>query len=151
MENRQTLFPTADQDSEFLALYTDGASLGNPGSGGAGGVVIDPQGDVAHELSEPLGFSTNNEAEYKALILGLKKALAMGIKQLIIYMDSELVVKQIKGEYRVKNQGLKSLYRQAERLLQDLDTYDILHVRRKFNKQADKLASEAALEGKNRL
>ena len=129
----------------FWLLQADGASLGNPGSGGAGAVIYDGQGRVAAEISQPLGPSvTNNEAEYQALLLGLDRLRALGAGKIRIRLDSELVVRQVKGEYKVKNLRLAVLFRQVMDLLAGFETYDIAHVRRELNRAADALASRAA-------
>jgi ribonuclease HI len=96
------------------------------------------------ELSRPLGRTTNNQAEYQALLLGLEEALRLGVTKLRVRMDSELVVRQLSGRYRVRNKGLEPLYRRAVNALQDLEAYDIVHVRRECNAAADALASRAA-------
>jgi len=125
-------------------LNADGASRGNPGPSGAGAVLKDPEGLVVAEISQPLGQATNNQAEYQALILGLEQALALQVRRLRINMDSELVVRQVEGRYRVRNPGLKPLFDRTMGLLQEFEAYDILHVRREFNAEADALASRAA-------
>ncbi len=119
--------------------------MGNPGAGGAGAIIYDQQGDVAAEISEYLGSRvTNNEAEYEGLLRGLRKALDLGARKLRIRMDSELVVRQILGVYKVKNPRLALLFQQAMELLGRLESYDIQHVRRDYNRQADALASAGA-------
>jgi len=128
----------------WWTLAADGASRGNPGWAGAGAVLWDPAGEVRAELSQPLGRATNNEAEYQALLLGLDAAAKMGVEKLRVRMDSELVVRQITGRYRVRNERLAPLYRRAVGVLQDLQAYDIVHVRREHNAEADALASRAA-------
>jgi len=128
----------------WWTLAADGASRGNPGWAGAGAVLWDDQGRVMAELSRPLGRTTNNQAEYQALLLGLEEALRLGVTKLRVRMDSELVVRQLSGRYRVRNKGLEPLYRRAVNALQDLEAYDIVHVRRECNAAADALASRAA-------
>ena len=119
--------------------------MGNPGAGGAGAVIYDDQGRVAAEISQPLGPAvTNNEAEYKALLLGLDRLRTLGARKIRIRLDSELAVRQVKGEYRVKNPRLAVLFRQVMELLAGFETYDIAHVRRELNRAADALASRAA-------
>jgi len=133
----------------FWLLHADGASLGNPGSGGAGAVIYDDQGRVVAEISQHLGLAvTNNEAEYQALILGLDRLRALGAENIRICLDSELVVRQVKGEYKVKNPRLAVLFRQVMALLSGFETYDIAHVRRELNRAADALASAAAASGR---
>lgn len=124
-------------------LYSDGACRGNPGIGGAGAVITDAAGNVVWEGKEFLGHCTNNIAEYKALILGLKGALTQGYNNLEVYLDSELLVRQINGSYRVKNESLKSLMAEIRSLLSSLDAVQVKHVLRHHNEQADKLANLA--------
>jgi ribonuclease HI len=126
-----------------LMLYTDGACRGNPGVGGAGAVLIDPQGHVVCSLKKFLGICTNNIAEYKALILGLEAAAERKPKKLHIFLDSELLVKQVDGRYRVKHENLKPLIGKVRDLLSSLESYTIQHIDRSENKKADALANEA--------
>jgi len=124
-------------------LYSDGACRGNPGIGGAGAVITDAEGSVIWEGKEYLGHCTNNIAEYKALILGLKGALAEGHKKLEVYLDSELLTNQINGSYRVKNENLKVLMNEVRGLLASFDTIHVKHVLRSSNSHADRLANLA--------
>jgi ribonuclease HI len=128
---------------ENYRLYSDGACRGNPGIGGAGAVITDAAGNVVWEGKEFLGHCTNNIAEYKALILGLKGALTQGYNNLEVYLDSELLARQINGSYRVKNESLKSLMAEIRSLLSSLDAVQVKHVLRHHNEQADKLANLA--------
>ena len=144
MNEQGNLFDNTARDKGWWILNTDGASRGNPGPAGAGAVLRGPEGAVLGELSRPLGMATNNEAEYQALILGLEEARNMGAARLRILLDSELVVKQVQGLYRVKNTRLRKLYDRVMGLLQEMEAYDILHVRRDLNSEADSLASRAA-------
>jgi ribonuclease HI len=130
-------------ENKNYRLYSDGACRGNPGEGGAGAVITDAAGKVIWEGKEYLGHCTNNIAEYKALILGLKGALAEGYKKLDVYMDSELLAKQINGSYRVKNENLKVLMQDVRSLLSSFDSIEVKHVLRCHNAQADKLANMA--------
>jgi ribonuclease HI len=126
-----------------LVIYIDGASKGNPGSAGAGVWIADGEGKKISELSRFLGHKTNNEAEYWALLLGLKEAKRLGGATLRIFTDSELVERQIKGVYRVKDLNLKALHKAV---LQDLKTFlsfEIQSIPREENKEADRLASQA--------
>ncbi|MEN6619968.1 MAG: ribonuclease HI family protein [Smithella sp.] len=124
-------------------LYSDGACRGNPGEGGAGAVITDTEGNVFWEGKEYLGQCTNNVAEYKALILGLKGALAQGLKRLDVYLDSELLARQINGLYRVKNENLKLLMQDVRSLLSSFDFIQVQHVLRCHNARADHLANLA--------
>ncbi len=126
-------------------MYTDGASKGNPGPAGVGVVILSPEGDEEY-LKAYLGHATNNQAEYEALILGLDRLLDKGVKRVIIKSDSELLVRQLKGKYKVRNPGLKSRFDKVRELLNQLEEYDIFHIRREENSRADKLANEAIKE-----
>jgi len=126
-----------------LKLYTDGAARGNPGPAGAGALLLKPSGSVVAELSEYLGETTNNVAEYKALLLGLEKALALGASEIEILADSELIVRQLQGKYGVKNEGLKPLFQESVRLLRRFQKYSINHIDREENEAADRLANRA--------
>lgn len=130
-------------DKPSHRLYSDGACRGNPGAGGAGAVITDAEGNVVWEGRQYLGHCTNNIAEYKALILGLKGALAAGYKNLDVYMDSELLARQINGSYRVKNENLKILMQEVRQLLSSFDNVAVKHVLRCHNAQADSLANMA--------
>jgi ribonuclease HI len=121
----------------------DGASRGNPGEAGCGAVIYDEQGEILKELTSYLGSSTNNVAEYQGLLMGLEGVLELGGRKLQIRSDSELLVRQLNGVYRVKNEKLKVLYRKALDLLGRLEAYRIIHVRREHNKLADRLANLA--------
>ena len=128
---------------ETFSLYSDGASRGNPGNGGAGAVLYDRSGNVVATAKLFLGLCTNNEAEYRALILGLEEALKRGVRDLGIFLDSELLVRQIEGIYRVKNRNLQGLMQEVRKLLSFLDAYRVEHVERGRNQMADSLANEA--------
>lgn len=126
-----------------FTLRTDGGARGNPGPGGAGFVLEDETGAVVRSGGRYLGCVTNNNAEYEALIWGLRTALDHGVTQLRVCADSELVVRQINGQYRVKNEGLKPLFAQAKALLGRFASVEVVHVRREQNAAADALANEA--------
>jgi ribonuclease HI len=129
--------------SKSYLLHSDGACRGNPGIGGAGAVIIDAEGNTVWQGKEYLGHCTNNIAEYKALILGLKGALAEGYKNLEVLIDSELLAKQINGSYRVKNENLKILMQDVRKLLASFDSIEVNHVLRCHNAEADRLANLA--------
>jgi ribonuclease HI len=131
----------------FASLYTDGASRGNPGPAGAGVILLDQQGRPILELNRFLGKATNNEAEYQALIAGLEAAEKLEITRLRIFLDSELVVRQLRGEYRVRNPRLQPLFDKVASRLQRLSGYGIMHVPRERNERADRLANEAVDRG----
>lgn len=124
-------------------VNTDGGSRGNPGPGGAGIVVTAPDGTVAARGGAYLGPVTNNVAEYEALLWGLRVARALGAKDVIVRADSELIIKQLNGEYRVKNEGLKPLFVAAQSMRRQFDSVTFKHVRRAENAAADALANEA--------
>ena len=120
----------------------DGGSRGNPGPAGYGVRIERDDGSVV-ELKESLGLATNNVAEYNGLLAALRWADANGIRTLHVRSDSELLVKQMKGVYRVKNPGLQPLYEEARALARQIGRVTFEHVRREFNKDADRLANEA--------
>lgn len=124
-------------------IYCDGASRGNPGPAGAGVVMLDPYGEVAVRNLEYLGQTTNNVAEYRGLLLGLKMARNLGVKKIRVCSDSELLVRQINGSYRVKKPHLLALWQEAKQELQKFETYEVTHVPRELNYQADRLANQA--------
>jgi ribonuclease HI len=126
-----------------LFLFTDGACRGNPGQGGAGAVLVGRNGAVIGTAKKFLGHCTNNIAEYRALILGLETALERGAPEISIYLDSELLVRQIQGIYRVKNPDLKPLMLEIRDLLDRFAAWKIEHVPRRDNAFADRLANEA--------
>ena len=133
---------TIDKQFDFLIVNVDGASKGNPGEAGIGVAVFDKDLNIVHESCEYIGAATNNVAEYKALILGAKLAIKFNAKNTLFKSDSELMVKQIMGEYRVKNIQLKSLYSEVQSLLGKLPEWKIKHVPREENKEADLLANK---------
>lgn len=124
-------------------LYTDGGSRGNPGPAGIGIVLLRECGDVCCSGGRFLGECTNNIAEYQALIWGLETALACDVTDLVVRADSELIVKQMRGEYRVKNAGLQPLYARAKETARALSSVHYEHVPREQNKLADALANAA--------
>ena len=126
-----------------VILHTDGASRGNPGQAGLGVVIAAEDGQVLTELSEYLGTVTNNSAEYQALIRGLEEAKNLGATEVEVFTDSELMTRQIGGQYKVKNAGLIPLYQKAKSLLNGFKVGQVNHVRREYNKAADKLANIA--------
>ncbi|MGQ9524977.1 MAG: ribonuclease HI family protein [Armatimonadota bacterium] len=127
------------------ALYADGASRGNPGPAGIGVLLCDPDGSTVTEISQHIGVTTNNVAEYEALLRGLDEALSRGVTHLVVYLDSELLVKQLCGQYKVRAPHLAELHQRAKRLIQRFGQVEIQHLPRRANHRADRLASEAAL------
>ena len=131
------------RESRELVLYTDGASRGNPGPAGAGALITDLEGATVAEKAVYLGEATNNQAEYQALLVGLKAAVKLAPSRLTVRMDSELIVKQLNGEYRVRNRDLLPLYSRARELIQRLADVRVVHVPREENAHADRLANQA--------
>lgn len=123
-------------------LHTDGGARGNPGPAGIGVVLEDAHGDVIDEIAEGIGETTNNVAEYKALIAGLELALERGVSDLDVRVDSELVVSQVTGEWKIRNDRLRALAVKARSLLNRFEHFTIQHVRREHNADADKLANQ---------
>jgi ribonuclease HI len=130
-----------------IVAYIDGGARGNPGPAGYGVRIEDEQGELLHELHGFLGSATNNIAEYNGLLAALRYAQEHGHRRVRIKSDSELLVKQMRGEYRVKNPGLQPLYQQARTLAGALDRVAYEHVRREQNEEADRLANLAMDEG----
>jgi ribonuclease HI len=125
-----------------LTVNVDGGARGNPGPA-AIGVVIRASGEVIAEVGETIGETTNNVAEYKALLKGIELAAAHGASELELLGDSELVVRQVEGRYKVKNAGMKELHEEVKRALREFDSWSIRHVRRAENADADRLVNEA--------
>jgi ribonuclease HI len=124
-------------------LYSDGAARGNPGPAGAGAVIVNPDGHVVAKVGRFLGDSTNNVAEYMGLILGLRRAKAMGIRSLEVLSDSELLVRQLAGEYQVKADHLRPLHAEAAELLRGFADVEVRHIPREENAQADAMSNRA--------
>jgi ribonuclease HI len=124
-------------------LFTDGAARGNPGPAGAGAVIVNPNGHIVAKVGKFLGESTNNVAEYMGLILGLKRAKAMGIRELEVLADSELLVRQLHGDYAVKAEHLKPLHAEASELLKAFPGAIIRHIPREENSAADAMSNRA--------
>ncbi len=138
---------------EHIRIYSDGGSRGNPGPAASGAVLKSMNGSIEGETiataSKYLGHDTNNQAEYTAIIIGLEKAKALGAMAVELYMDSELAVKQLKGEYRVKNPEIAKRFLEVKNLLTQFDHVKIKHVRRELNKEADAIVNEV-LDEKSR-
>ena len=124
-------------------LHTDGGARGNPGPAGIGAVLYDETGEEIGQVSESLGATTNNVAEYKALIAGLELAVARGVTEIDVKCDSQLVVSQVSGEWKIKSDQLRSLAAKAERLLYKFPSHSLSHVPRASNARADELANQA--------
>ena len=123
-------------------MFADGGSRGNPGPAASGAVLFDETGAVLREVGTFLGVATNNVAEWTGLVTGLEAALELGVDDLAVRLDSELVVKQISGAYRVKHEGLIPLHAKAKVLLRKFARVDVQHVRRKENAAADALVNQ---------
>jgi ribonuclease HI len=134
-----------------LRLHVDGASRGNPGEAGFGVHVTGDDGSEVASLYGYLGKATNNVAEYQALLHGLRFALARGASRVEVFSDSELLVRQVEGRYRVKSPGLQPLHREARGLLARFERTRIVHVPRERNREADALANRAVDERGSRL
>ncbi len=152
---QQDLFEVADASDDsrdqkhYAVMNCDGASSGNPGEAGIGVVIQLSDEDArrmnlegTYTISESIGIATNNVAEYSALIKGLEKAKSLGLKKIQLFLDSELLVRQLLGIYKVKNKNLIPLWIQAKDLLKYFDNYTIDHVRRGKNAEADELARQ---------
>lgn len=126
-----------------LTLFTDGASRGNPGEAGAGILILDEQGREIYAQGIYLGCCTNNVAEYRALLSGIHEAIRLGGEELDIRLDSELIVRQIQGLYKVKNVKLKELFSEVIKKLGKFRKYTVVHVQREKNYRADRLANQA--------
>jgi ribonuclease HI len=129
-------------------VYADGASRGNPGPAAIGAVIYDPQGRELHRLSQRIGRATNNVAEYRAAIAALEAALALGVSRVELRMDSELVVRQLGGRYRVRNPALKKLFARLQELRWRFEALEAASVPREENRLADKLANQALDRGR---
>ena len=124
-------------------IYTDGGARGNPGPAAAGGVIVAADGTTVAELSQYLGAATNNVAEYRALALTLREAKDLGFEDVVIHMDSELIVRQLNGIYRVKDPKMLELYGQVRKLLREFSDWKVVHVPRSENQRADELVNSA--------
>lgn len=146
----KTLFETRENPPErYLIAHTDGGARGNPGPAGYGVVIEDETGRKVATLSEYLGHQTNNFAEYQGLIAALEYAIEHG-RALKVISDSELLVRQIKGIYKVKNSTLQDLHGRAKELIAQMNWFSIGHALREHNREADRLANEAMDKGMGR-
>lgn len=126
-----------------LSVYVDGGSRGNPGPAGIGALVLNEKGAVIREYNKYIGITTNNVAEYNAVIYGLQEALIERADAIELYLDSELVAQQLKGEYKVKNANIRPLFEQALHLISGFKKCVITRIGREDNKRADKLVNKA--------
>ena len=145
------LEPPQPAEGGWYTAHCDGGSRGNPGPAGFGAVIEDPKGQIVAHLSEFLGRQTNNFAEYSGLLAVLEWAKQHGTRNLRVISDSELMVKQIKGQYKVASPALKPLWEQARKCAKELDRFEIRHTLRGGNKEADRLANEAMDRGMGKL
>ena len=146
MSSDPSLFDTPELHVPSVTVFCDGGSRGNPGPAAIGAVVLDTRSDPAQVLdsvSECIGVATNNVAEYKALIAGLRAAQKFSPLEVKVRADSELLIRQLEGRYRVKNAGLQLLHREAASLLSTFPKFELQHVRREFNTEADALVNAA--------
>lgn len=126
-----------------LRLYSDGVARGNPGLAGAGAILVEPSGQVVDRLGKFLGTQTINFAEYTGLLLGLKRAQELGVREVEVFADSELMIRQLGGRYQVKSPSLRPLYEEALRLLNDFERVKLVHVPREMNRAADEMSNRA--------
>jgi ribonuclease HI len=126
-----------------VIINTDGAARGNPGPAAIGVIIKDEAGLILAKISQRLGVTTNNQAEYKAIIIGLGKAIELGAKNAVVKSDSELVVEQINGRYKIKNTALRPLYQKVVQLTGSLESFSISYIPREQNAAADALANKA--------
>ena len=126
-----------------LIIHTDGVSRGNPGRAAIGAIIRDEKGGLVASISQSIGRATNNQAEYRAIIAALEEALPLDANEVELNSDSELVVKQVKGQYRVRKEDLRPLYERVKQLQSSLKGFKIKHIPRQQNREADKLANAA--------
>jgi ribonuclease HI len=149
----EDLFPSSSESSasaDSIVAYIDGGSRGNPGPAGYGVAINDAAGRRIAELSDYLGVQTNNFAEYSGLLAALEYAVKHGHKALKVVSDSELLVKQTRGEYKVRNETLQQMAHEARELIRKLESFQIRHVLREQNREADGLANQAMDSGTRR-
>ncbi|HKJ35722.1 MAG TPA: ribonuclease HI family protein [Solirubrobacterales bacterium] len=125
-----------------LTVHVDGGARGNPGPAAIGAVVTDGEGEILLERGQPIGRATNNVAEYRALLLGIELARELGADEVDLVGDSELIVKQVKGEYKVKKPDLKPLHAAVREAVSGLSSWSIRHVKREQNAEADRVVNE---------
>lgn len=134
---KESIGMTKKTDLKDAKLFTDGGSRGNPGPSAGAFLICKTDDNVVEKSGFYIGITTNNQAEYQALLKGLERSQAVGIRKLNVFMDSELVVKQLNGRYKIKNKNLEPLYRQIKDLATDFDEISFTHVPRALNKEAD--------------
>lgn len=146
MSGQQSLFSVR----EDAVLYFDGGSRGNPGPAGYGYVLEGPDGETLAADGHAIGTATNNVAEYRGIIAGMRHAVELGIRHLRVFGDSKLVIEQVKGAWRVRAEGLRALHLEASELARQFDSITFEHVRRAGNAEADRLANVAMDEAEHR-
>jgi ribonuclease HI len=129
--------------SKRLVVNVDGGARGNPGPAAIAAVAATPDGEILEEGSEVIGTATNNVAEYRALLLGIERARALGAQEVELVCDSELIVRQVQGDYRVKDAALRDLHARVSEALDGFERWSIRHVRREENERADSLVNQA--------
>jgi ribonuclease HI len=140
--SQSPLFPQPASSSSVAVAHSDGGARGNPGPAAYGVVIRTPEGKTIAELSEYLGIQTNNYAEYSGLLAALEYAQKHNFTGLKVFSDSELLVKQIKGQYKVKHPALKTLYDRAKEIIRHFQHFSIQHVLRGYNRDADRLVNQ---------
>ncbi|HXX31371.1 MAG TPA: ribonuclease HI family protein [Myxococcaceae bacterium] len=135
--------PSLLRRARTLRVFSDGAARGNPGPAGAGAVLALPSGEVVERLGLYLGRQTNNHAEYMGAILGLKRARALGADEVELVTDSQLLIRQLAGQYRVRSPTLRPLYEEAHALLEAFQRHLLTHVPREENREADVMSNRA--------
>ncbi|MBL8915439.1 MAG: ribonuclease HI family protein [Archangium sp.] len=152
MEKAATLLEggTVEEDQspqwQRLRLYSDGAARGNPGPAGAGAVLVEPSGQVVDRLGKFLGHQTNNYAEYMGMLIGLKRARELNVREVEVFADSELMIRQLGGRYQVKSPTLRPLYEEVLKLLNEFERVKLVHVPREMNRAADEMSNRAIEE-----
>lgn len=135
--------PPSEPSVSRVRLYSDGAARGNPGLAGAGAVLVEPSGQVVDRIGKFLGTQTNNYAEYMGLLLGLRRARELSVREVEVFADSELMLRQLGGRYQVKSTSLRPLYEEALTLLNDFERVKLVHVPREMNRAADEMSNRA--------
>jgi ribonuclease HI len=138
-----TFEPEVNSNLNRIRVYSDGAARGNPGPSGAGAVLVEPSGQIVDRLGKFLGVRTNNYAEYMGLLLGLKRAKELGVREIEVFTDSELLIRQLGGRYQVKSATLRPLYEEALNLLNGFSRVKLVHVPREMNSAADEMSNRA--------
>ena len=130
-----------------IVVNVDGGARGNPGPAAIAAVISTPEGEVLEEHGERIGSATNNVAEYRALLLGIRRAAELGAEEVELVGDSELIVRQVDGRYKVKDAAMKELHAEVKRALEPFSAWSIRHVRRESNAEADRLVNQVLDDG----